>query len=273
MKNGRAFTLIELLVVIAILALLMSILLPTLNMARRQARGTGCKMTLRSWGLIWSMYCDDNDGRFPVPTSLGWQRGTWIIALRDGWDTKSDILRCPSATKRNPDGSEWGGSQWTYIQGTGDSVSTRDARERQEECSYGANNWLYDFAPGTSAIQGRPTEWNWRTKTVKQAYRVPVFADTMWRGGGPYAYGTRGDPPQYDSQWLGYDREMMHFCVDRHNGSVNHLFLDFSVRTVGLKELWTLKWHKDFDTQGPWTQAGGVNPNDWPKWLRRFRDY
>jgi prepilin-type N-terminal cleavage/methylation domain-containing protein len=273
MKRTRAFTLIELLVVIAIIALLMGILMPALSRVRKQARSTACMVNLHNWGMIWDMYCDDNNGRFPVPTSLGWKRGTWIIALRNGWDTKSDILRCPAAVKRRPDGQEYGGSKWSYIQGTGDSVDTRDPREREEVCSYGANNWLYDFKAGTTVIQARPTEWNWRTKNTRQAYLVPVFADSMWRGGGPYDYGTRGDPPQTESQWLGYDREMMHFCIDRHDGFVNHLFMDWSSRKVGVKELWTLKWHKQFDVKGPWTSVGGVNPTDWPQWMQRFKDY
>ena len=38
-------------------------------------------------------------------------------------------------------------------------------------------------------------------------------------------------------------------------------------------ELWTLKWHRNFDTTGPWTKAGGVQPADWPEWMRRFKDY
>ncbi len=49
--------------------------------------------------------------------------------------------------------------------------------------------------------------------------------------------------------------------------------MDWSVRKVGLKELWTLKWHRQYDTAGPWTKAGGVQGEDWPLWLRRFKDY
>ncbi len=49
--------------------------------------------------------------------------------------------------------------------------------------------------------------------------------------------------------------------------------MDWSVRKVGVKELWTLKWGPDFNTRGPWTHAGGVNGADWPPWLRRFKDY
>ena len=274
MRREKAFTLIELLVVIAIIALLMSILMPSLNLAKKQARSAGCKMNLHNWSLIWDMYCEDNNGYFSKPTSLGWKRGTWIIALRGGWDTNSDILRCPAATKRRPGANApaWGGSKWTYIMGGGDSGNSADLRERQEECSYGQNNWLFDFDDQAN-IQGRPTVNNWRTKLTPQAHHVPVFADTMWRGGGPSENGARGDPPEFDSQWINYDREMMHFCIDRHNGFVNHLFMDWSARTVGVKELWKLKWHKNFDQNGPWTKKGGVAPADWPQWMRRFKEY
>jgi hypothetical protein len=51
------------------------------------------------------------------------------------------------------------------------------------------------------------------------------------------------------------------------------LFMDWSIRNTGLKELWTLKWHRANVTNGPWTNAGGVLPGDWPQWLRRYKDY
>jgi len=263
----RGFTLIELLVVIAIIALLMSILMPSLNLARRQARNAGCKMNMHNWGLIWDMYCEDNNGLFMQPGSLGWLRGTWIIPLRDKWDTQSNLLLCPSAVKRPPNIPVWGSSRYSYIMG-----NTNDGFEA-EECSYGANCWVYDFKPGVANIQNRPTEYNWRTKNVRQAYRTPVFGDAMWRGGGPFEHGTRGDPAEIKDHWYGYDHEMKHFCIDRHNGFVNQLFMDWSARTVGLKELWTLKWHKEFDTKGFYTQAGGIEATEWPQWMRRFKDY
>jgi len=66
---------------------------------------------------------------------------------------------------------------------------------------------------------------------------------------------------------------MRRVCVNRHDGFVNSLLLDFTVSKVGLKELWTLKWHRRFDTTGHWTSAGGVKPQDWPEWMRSFKDY
>ena len=78
-------------------------------------------------------------------------------------------------------------------------------------------------------------------------------------------------PPQTEDSYQ--SSNMSSFCINRHEGHVNCLFLDWSVRKVGLKELWTFKWHKDFDTANPYTRAGGVQPNDWPAWMRKFKDY
>jgi prepilin-type processing-associated H-X9-DG protein len=66
---------------------------------------------------------------------------------------------------------------------------------------------------------------------------------------------------------------MRRICIDRHDGFINMAFLDWSVRKVGLKELWILKWHRTFDTAGPWTMHGGVMPGDWPQWMKSFKDF
>jgi len=266
----KGFTLIELLVVIAVIALLMAILMPALSRAKKQARAVACRALLRQWGPIWYMYCNDNDGNFSNGniTGVDWRRGEWVIVLRSLYDTKGDILRCPMATKPLPGNVEYGGPLNTYRMGTGGQGNL------QEEASFGQNNWLFNPPPSVKNIQGRLSEYHWRTMYVKPAAEIPVFADTMWRGGGPSVSGTAGDPPSFNGEWLGAGHEMKHFCIDRHGGYNNFLFLDWSVRTVGVKELWTLKWHKQFDNlRGPWTKGGGVTPDRWPDWMRGFRDY
>ena len=65
MKKRRGFTLIELLVVIAIIALLMSILMPALSKAKKQAMGAMCQSNQHQFGLLWKFYCDDHRGFFP----------------------------------------------------------------------------------------------------------------------------------------------------------------------------------------------------------------
>ncbi|MHC4629482.1 MAG: type II secretion system protein [Planctomycetota bacterium] len=62
MFRSRGFTLIELLVVIAVVAILMAILLPALQSAKRLAAGANCLANERTLLTAWIMYADDNDG-------------------------------------------------------------------------------------------------------------------------------------------------------------------------------------------------------------------
>jgi len=59
----KGFTLIELLVVIAIIAVLMGILMPSLQRAREQGKRAACLNSLRQLGLAWIMYADENDDK------------------------------------------------------------------------------------------------------------------------------------------------------------------------------------------------------------------
>lgn len=69
-----AFTLVELLVVLGIIALLISILMPTLNKARQQAKRVQCASNLRQCGVSLLLYAQENNG--------------WIVPVGD-WDPNS----------------------------------------------------------------------------------------------------------------------------------------------------------------------------------------
>ena len=66
-QRGTGFTLIELLVVVAIIALLISILLPSLGRAREMAKITKCAPNMRTSGMAVLYYTEDKKGQMPPP--------------------------------------------------------------------------------------------------------------------------------------------------------------------------------------------------------------
>jgi prepilin-type N-terminal cleavage/methylation domain-containing protein/prepilin-type processing-associated H-X9-DG protein len=65
-RSTRGFTLVELLVVIGIISLLISMLLPALNKARRASNELACASNIRQFGLGIQIYCNNNKGFMPA---------------------------------------------------------------------------------------------------------------------------------------------------------------------------------------------------------------
>lgn len=92
--SKKAFTLIELLVVIAIIALLLSILLPSLGLAKKYAKTTVCATSVRRIGLSMNLYAQDNRDWYPRALPLTDVNGNNIFDRID-WDEPWPSSVCP----------------------------------------------------------------------------------------------------------------------------------------------------------------------------------
>ncbi len=256
MSKPSGFTLVELLVVIAIIALLMAILMPAMQRARKQGQAVACMSNLKQWGYIWSMYAEDNEGKFNTGSSTtgGAAANDWPVVLWSYYMKRGALTLCPSAKKPHSEKVRFAFGAWSWDKTVWTGLKDKTAPDYG---SYGQNEWVCD----------RDGQRYWRTREVKNANTIPIFVDCAWLD----LYPNHTDSPSTFEETP--SSEMSLVCVNRHSGNVNCIFVDFSVSKIGLKQLWTLKWHRTFETAGPWTTAGGVTTNRWPDWMRSFKDY
>ncbi|MBN1973994.1 MAG: type II secretion system protein [Sedimentisphaerales bacterium] len=255
----RGFTLIELLVVIAIIALLMGVLMPALQSVNKQAKGVACQANLHSWALIWKMYTDDYEGKF-LPGTGGEATNVtahWPNVLYEYYNQEG-IRFCPMAKKNSTEGGynpymAWG----PFTSGTRTDISA----------SYGFNEWLAD-----RQYDSESSSYFRNVNSIKNSSLVPMFMDCLWYDVWVHDV---DNPPDYDGATMNLSgsNEIRRVCLNRHSESINVAFADFSARRVDLKELWTLKWSRNFNTRGVWTKAGGATADKWPKWMQAMPEY
>lgn len=281
--HSPGFTLIELLVVIGIIALLMAVLLPALQRARRQAQTMICRSRLRQWGLTLTLYTENHEGHFP--TSLSGWGGIWLFrgAFISGDDPNApeksmhgfstrDIICCPLASRPDRTGGFVASFGTTRMEGTlGSAFGAWEITSPAPAFhgSYGFNAYLFSGFLERPIMGGPDVRFrDLNVYSLKNRADIPVLLDASHMWASPRAWEL---PPRREVG--GGANDMGALCINRHNGYINGLFLDWSVRSVGLKELWALKWSADFDRAGKWTRAGGVQPEDWPEWMRNLKDY
>jgi len=189
-RNQQAFTLVELLVVVAIIALLISILLPSLQGARESAWTVKCGSNLRQVGVGNEMYANKWDGYY-VPMKLessasldlrywpdnpGLREALDIGKADPHFDEWPDGLRCPKVpddrrragvkysyginttnVETQPSGAGWGGFVGVHgpsVQRNAETAQYADATDWHAASRWNANHeqrWdIYGEAHGAS---------------------------------------------------------------------------------------------------------------------------
>jgi prepilin-type N-terminal cleavage/methylation domain-containing protein/prepilin-type processing-associated H-X9-DG protein len=181
MRRGQrsGFTLIELLVVIAIVAILISILLPALNAARRSGFATKCGANLHHVGQAMGIYLGDNGGVYPpayiytndegVNYDLDKQEDQgstnptngylhWSYFLYSNGQAPDEAFKCPAipnggAPRTNPGKSGWEVDQ---VDQNGQSAPNTFQDRQSERIAYAGNAAIFPrnkFTPGMSGGQ------------------------------------------------------------------------------------------------------------------------
>ena len=224
---------------------------------KQRVKAVICRSNLKQWGLVFSMYAEDNEGYTPADSR------EWPNALQLYYDDVECLFCCPMATKLETEGGRHPFAAFGIFSNWAPAWS----RAGDIRGSYGINGWICN--PPTEEMINSfdlPTANNFRKVNVKGASNIPLLLDSMWVDSYP---DSSNEPPDFDGDFytsgpMG-NRQMRFFCINRHNRFVNGLFLDSSVRKIGLKELWTLKWHRN-------CEVNASRPN-WPEWMKGFKDY
>ena len=284
MRKRNAFTLIELLVVIAIIAMLLSILMPALGKAKVIAQNVVCKSNLHSWMLCFAMYTEDYNGKF-MANKYGKPDELWYVGLAPYYARNDDIRYCPTATKTideggvppfhawdmNPDGLT--ASITSPIVIAADSEYDSDGKRGElSNGSYGVNSWI------SNAPNATETKENfWRQPDVPNAGKAPIFTEMTWWRSHEMLPGDA--PPETEDEIAGSiigsgdaGQHLRRVTLDRHDGYINALFLDWSIQSIGLKAIYSDKvyWHKQW--RNKWREANIDRNTLFSDYMKNFPD-
>ena len=229
-NRGQGFTLVELLVVIAIIAVLMGILLPSLNRAREQARKIACLSNMRQMGVAVSAYLTDSAYRLP-PSSchLDDPNDHWLRILA-GYTREQLLFHCPSDTAR--DFVDWN--------------KPLDEQKDRRYSSFAVNSLLdplhFRYGPRTNRYND--------TNCIRQ----PMY--TIWLSEAPDTENFNLADHIHPEMWEGsieYARQSI--AWDRHKGTSNYLFADGHAENMKFEETYawpdTCYWYPEAAPKWP----------------------
>jgi prepilin-type processing-associated H-X9-DG protein len=290
MKKQTAFTKIDLITTFLCIVFLILNLGVIGGGARKQAKEALCLSRLHKWGTFFQAYANDYDGVLMDWNEYDWYESPYDpdehfveaawVPMMYWYHGDFDFCLCPSATMGWSTTKENYRSPYIawdfrdlsdqYAMASGEWYPYYEVDGKFSYGSYGKNSWVSD---GLGWGAGDPY---FRNIYIANTNEIPLFGDCNIYIGFP----TWSDEPsdiKNHAPICGCGGEINRWNLDRHNKAINMLFLDWSARKVGLRELWMLKWNTQQEGPtnapvSPWGNTDYVpdpdNPSDWPEWMR-----
>jgi len=273
----KGFTLVELLIVVAIIAVLLSVLVPTLNKARGMAKSVTCLSQLKQIGLAYTIYAEDHSYRVVSPRIylsksqkkfyeetyklFGGNQVLWWDLLvpylqKYAKKKKSTVFYCLAEGKGefwdDFDGNPWTKDRQRIPDYAINNCGLGDLRA--DPTSFSCKKWLGDPPPS-----GEVAYWKemvaFKTTEIKMPYAYVLAHDFMnfTIGADPSVEGEMRlcQYVAYHTQPGGlyeqiYGRRVLKKDFCRHNDGMNFVFVDGHAKNLkceylGLKAEWAFR--------------------------------
>jgi len=259
--SRKAFTLVELLVVIAIIALLMAILMPSLQRVKKQAQEVTCRSNLRQVGIAMNTYLHDNDFKMPNCYTHTNRSNRYF------WYQTGSGVRVKTPMKPSDDESYWGTAYWDIVKNTNvfscpsfinsaigvglDKLYGAPIKEFKDS-AFALNGWTSELSTTSVRMQGEMIIVQEHIEPRIENGRRDMFFE--YSGEGPLSH---YDPGAGRALWY---RAIFRHGVTRSSdhktgGRCNVLYLDQHVASLTEREIMEEKKGKPkwYDPLEKWT--------------------